>query len=280
MADTSSAFERLPRELRRLVYEYLPERRYRSLCDQTHADRLYFEVVQASVALLRLNKGLQEEVTAYFQEIAHTQPIVLLCFTDEEEDDLSKHRKPLAHAGPVVRLIETGQKYDSRNAPAADGYSHEFDKWTLMIPMKAFERDLRRMPSFFSYNSKAVLPIRNEAVRDFYVSSLLKLRRDPAHSIQVRLFMRDPLMAIIHFEKATPCSTQLQERICFALGSYEGRYKDPRLVTLLAQKATSVSTAMVNHKWKCIVEAPTQTEVDLWEKQLSLKNTVSTWVPQ
>lgn len=275
MADTSSAFERLPRELRRLVYEYLPERRYRSLCDQTHAGRLYFEVVQAPVPLLQLNKCLQEEVTACFQEIAHTQPIVLLYFTDEEEDDLSKHREPLAHAGPLVRLIETGQKYDSRNAPAADGYSHEFDEWTLMIPMEAFARDLRRKPSFI-YDSKAALPIRNETVRDFHMSSLLKLRRDPARSIQVRLFMRDPLMATIHFDKATPHSTQLQERIYFAFGSYEGRYNDLRLVTLLAQKATSVSTAMVNHRWKCIVEAPTQTEVDLWEKQLSLKNTVST----
>jgi hypothetical protein len=92
----------------------------------------------------------------------------------------------LDHATALLRLIQIGHKYDSqrqRKLPALSNSSQNDTLDALVVPLKAFEVELRRMSSKFCIPT---FQYKVGAVYAFFRSPLLKMRRDELCDIQIR----------------------------------------------------------------------------------------------
>lgn len=105
-------FEDLPLDIRRMVYDYLPEEGFRPLL-KVSPMCLHYGVCKPPLSLLLVNRFLYEEVTASLQTHIEKSPIVLLfrhsanCITGI---DMSSKIRVL------LDLLDTGRLYDQRKS--------------------------------------------------------------------------------------------------------------------------------------------------------------------
>lgn len=253
-------FARLPKDIRRLVYDYLPVREYRALLDTEHG--LYYEARSVPVALLRVNKFFHEEVKACLHEHLQAHPIVILCRQSFEGYAAARPIDAARYANVLIRLIDDGHEYDNFHrrrtgtSYVARSQAQDFDRWTLKVPMLRFEATIRRI---CSEHYQPLVRFLGPALQSFYETSLLKLRRNPAWEINVRWYLKHP--AVTDKNEAS-----LKNLVSIVSSCFGSRRHLWRFFTVLDRKGPSRTICInenQNERWQCLVEIPTEEEVGL-----------------
>ncbi|UPX12271.1 uncharacterized protein EKO05_0002826 [Ascochyta rabiei] len=137
-------FEKLPKDIRRMICDIILESAYRPLLDRRYG--LYYKASRIPVVLIPANKFLHEEITACLKEHVAARSVVLLCHQQNQTYELGVERI----AAALVRMVNIGQLYDSRcrqNTDIDSRPSQDFDFWTLKAPKMVFEAEMDRRES-------------------------------------------------------------------------------------------------------------------------------------
>jgi hypothetical protein len=206
LAPASFSFQKLPLDIARMIYDWLPEPELRPLLKTSDGFTLYAEVWTVPQGLLLANKFFRKDITAHVEEYIAKKPIVVYW-----------HLQPHSDAGNIdyavgmlLDLFHHGQLYDARNVNKLTGMSRaSFDKWTLKAPILHYKRSVtdraaERQNAFNrrqnTRNWNLQLPVMkyviewhlDEAVVEiFYRQSLAKLRHQPKSTVEVRGLVQD-----------------------------------------------------------------------------------------
>ncbi|KAH6622117.1 hypothetical protein C7974DRAFT_377729 [Boeremia exigua] len=240
-------FEDLPKDIRRMIYDCLPERKHRSLLGPKSG--LYYEVQSAPVALLCVNKNFNQEVSACLHGHDYAHPIVIFCHAD------GYHIDGLKYVNLLVSLVELGRKYDKhhfRTNVNSTGPSHAnmFDRWTLKIPMMNLDRDLRRLRSFHGLN---IREFHSQALESFYKSSLIKYRRHSTCEFIVRWLPKYRTMIGVSACKRKRLQEYLESMVAWNSDFHHLRF-------LILHPRSSSLQIVLPEKWVWDVERPTDEE--------------------
>ncbi|KAF3034313.1 hypothetical protein E8E12_003948 [Didymella heteroderae] len=242
----SFPFERLPKDICRMVYDYLPEREHRLLLHAEHG--LYYEAQTVPVALLRVNKFFHKEVGACLSEHLQTGPIVILCRQDLIGFPSREHIDALNFAGPLIRMVDVRRQYDLRRRQANTPnislpQPTPFDRWTLKVPMKAFESEIDGLMS-----DRSLPP--------------LEL------NINVLCFMTKPSKVKIANAK------KIGSRTWAMFNTFVPNRHYPSFITILAQRIELNLLIPTEEmpEWKCLVTKPTEEKTTLFANNPKVKS--------
>lgn len=221
-------FEELPKDIRRMIYDYLPESSYEPLLYREHG--LYYERVKLPVSLLRVNKIFYDEVEACLRHEFEITPMNLLCLCKHDGSELDcQTPDALSYVSRLIRMVDLGQTYDNFSGQTGQAHAAALSKQTLQIPRGVFGNVVNH-----AFHPKSPWPIQNAALNDFYQSSLFKLRHKPGLEIKVQYYLKDPLIL------AGETTNKLKAHMSYCrVDSLQLQQHHPFVFTLLVQDTSS-----------------------------------------
>ncbi|KAF2996798.1 hypothetical protein E8E13_000800 [Curvularia kusanoi] len=125
-------FAKLPKDIRRIIYDYLPEPTFRPLLKSEQGRSVHFETLRIPQALLQANKFFREEMLACLETVTIDKPVTVVLHENEKGRPRLQPHEFLECAYMVLNLLRNGRSYDNLNQSKGEGLSSaNFDKWTL-----------------------------------------------------------------------------------------------------------------------------------------------------
>jgi len=179
-ARTPLTLSDLPTELRANIYDCLLEPQHHSLFEGDAG--LYYDSVWFPAALAQTSKFFHVDVSEYYEQVTRKRPAVVLCREGTYQ--------PVFEA--LLPLLVDGRLYDVRTVGRTGHTRHAnlLDKWTKTIPFYRFNK-IEWSPR---WPASKYRPFCMAAVKDFYATTLFKLRRNAnCQTVEVRYFLETAL---------------------------------------------------------------------------------------
>lgn len=128
-------FQDLPKDIRWMVYDYLPEQAFRSLLENNGVYFFHFASWKMPAALLRVNKFFHNEVSACLRQRVELGRNTLLCRHTPASWQSAGFLKLCIPT--VEAILRNGRLYDTPTCQTLSSRksSGTFDHWTLKAPM-------------------------------------------------------------------------------------------------------------------------------------------------
>jgi hypothetical protein len=145
-----------------------------SVCD------VYFKDVQTPLSLFKLSRELHDDVASFREVNRLAHPVVL--YSKPIPERLTGSYSTLCKLTDLVALLQLGRKYDlihlSRFPPGST-VPNEPSKWSLKMALTRYLQTEKMRRGDRRDVSKAA----TERIEEFYTTTLLRLRRNPAVKI-------------------------------------------------------------------------------------------------